>query len=271
MTCGENELQLGGRAGNSGLLGIASRQKKCSGRGKRKELLKCNSGSDARIATSFSVSVVHGIFSNLSDEKHEIIRYLGFGVLLKLSPHTKFPRLLALWIIRNMDPVTGAISVGSGASIKANDSDLRLVLGIPCNTKVVKCGSPVSPLDVARVKRILMLKNGEDITLECIESILTRDYGRKMNKTVIEAFKVAVVLYADAYFLGPKGRKARINQDMFRNLAQPGLIPELNWCSYVLSCLIHSSNRVQESISTGNKTLTIDGCLLFCVVSWLKS
>lgn len=112
-----------------------------------------------------------------------------------------------------------------------------------------------------------MLKNEAEINLECVEQILTRDYGSKMTIREKEAFKVAFVLCADAYFLGPKGAKPKINNDMCKNLAKPALIGEFNWCSYVLGSLLQGSQRVKESIRYNTKTVTLDGCLLFAVVS----
>lgn len=81
-----------------------------------------------------------------------------------------------------------------------------------------------------------------------------------------EAFKVAFVLCADAYFLGPRGGKARVNQELYRNLVNPEMIGEFNWCAYVLCCLVQASKRIQQAIQQGNMTVTLDGCLLFPVV-----
>lgn len=112
-----------------------------------------------------------------------------------------------------------------------------------------------------------MLKNEAEINLECVEGILRCDYGSKMTIMEKEAFKVAFVLCADAYFLGPKGAKPRINPEMYRNLAKPALIGEFNWCAYELHSLVQGSQKVKDSIAYGSKTVTLYGCLLFAVLT----
>jgi hypothetical protein len=106
-----------------------------------------------------------------------------------------------------------------------------------------------------------------DVTLEYIESVLLRDYGTQMTEKEVEAFKVATVLYADTYFMARKGAKARINQEMYKIITETESISHLNRCGYVLGILLHSAKRVQRSLASRNKTVTLDGCLSFWVVS----
>lgn len=112
-----------------------------------------------------------------------------------------------------------------------------------------------------------MLGNGEDLTLEYIEILLLHDYGNPKTAREVEAVKIAVVLYADAYFMAPKGVKVKINQEIFKSLTWTDFIGQLNWCGYVLRLLLHSAKIVQMSMISGHKTVTLDGCLFFWVVS----
>ncbi|PUZ39841.1 hypothetical protein GQ55_9G375200 [Panicum hallii var. hallii] len=110
-----------------------------------------------------------------------------------------------------------------------------------------------------------------DVTLEYVESVLLRDYGTQMTEKEVEAFKVATVLYGDTYFIARKGAKASINQEMYKIITETESIPHLNWCGYVLGILLHSAKRVQRSLASGNKTVTLDGCLSFWVVFYLDN
>lgn len=224
------------------------------------------SNQEQKIATSFSVTSLNTTFSRFNTGKKELVQGIGFHIILKLMPQSKFPRQVALWVIRNLKCTNGEITVGERGQIRANESDVELVLGIPRKTNIVKCGCDLSELDICRMRKVMLLNNDEEITVECVEVILTRDYGSKMSIREREAFKVAFVLYVDAYFLGPQGAKAKINQDMFTNLTNSDSIAEMNWCGYVLNCLIQSSMRVKQSFKARNKTVTLEGCLLFAVV-----
>lgn len=166
-----------------------------------------------------------------------------------------------------MNHETGAIEVKDGFSLLVNESDVELVLGVPCKHRNVMSEGNVSELELSTIRKLLMLKPGADITLECLEKILTQQYARKMNNKEREAFKVAFVLCADAYFLGPKGARPKINQEMFRNLIDTTKIADMNWCGYVLRSLFQSAKRIKHSIAAANKTTPLDGRLLFPVVS----
>ncbi|CAN6205475.1 unnamed protein product [Urochloa humidicola] len=230
-----------------------------------------NTSIRSQVQTVFSVDAVHRVFSLFNEEKRKIVESIGFGGLLKLHPQVKFPRLLVLWLVRNMDPNTGTISLSNGDKLPVNERDVHLVLGLPHTKKTVERAFPLSMNDVSRVKEILMLGHGVDITLENIKTILQIDYGSKMTERQIEAFKVAVVLYADAYFMGPKGAKVRVNQEILRNLTNTACIEQLNWCGYVLGLLLQSAKRVQKSVNSGKKSVILDGCLFFWVVYYLDN
>lgn len=224
-------------------------------------------GSQCQVQTVFSVDAIHRIFSTFNKEKRQIVESIGFSGLLKLYPQVKFPRQLVLWLLRNMDPETGHISLRNGEKLHITQHDVELVLGIPRTNREVQCSSPASEVDVANVRNILMLVHREDLTMEWIQTILLRDYGGQMSAKEIQGFKAAVLLYADAYFMAPKGWKIRVNQKIFKTVANISCIQEMNWCGYVLQILLQSAGRVQKSLLSSNKTITLDGCLFFLVVT----
>lgn len=197
----------------------------------------------------------------------ELVQSIGFGILLRLFPQTKFPRQLALWVLSNMKSTNGELELSTGSKRLLNDCDVELVLGIPRKNRTVQTDLQISEKDVAKIRNILMINEDEDVSLDRIEGILTREYAEKMSTKEQDAFKVAFAVCADAYFLGPRGSNAKINKDMYKNLANPEMIADFNWCGYVLKCLVQSAKQVQQSLSYGNKTVTLDGCLLFIVVS----
>lgn len=222
---------------------------------------------DTKIATSFSIASLSEIFSGFDLEKQQLVQAIGFGNLLKLLPTNKFPRQLALWVLRNMDHKTAEIEVVKGGKIKMEEYDVELVLGLPRKCKVVNCALQATEMEIARIRKIMMLNNDTEITVDCVEEILKRDYGSKMTTREKEAFKVAFLLCADAYFLAPKGGKAKINLEICNNLGNPSMIGEYNWCEYVMRSLFKGSRRVQQSLEYCKKTVTLEGCLLLGVVS----
>lgn len=96
-----------------------------------------------------------------------------------------------------------------------------------------------------------MIREGVDITLGYLEKVLIKDYGTKMSTREREAFKIAAMLYADAYFIGPKGTKAKVNHDLYRYISEPAFIPTLNWCDYALRVITDSTKRAQAALRRG--------------------
>lgn len=144
--------------------------------------------------------------------------------------------------------------------------DVELVMGVPSKEKLITCGAPVTQNDVARVKSTLMVRQGMEITLGYLEKVLVKDYGTKMSRKEIEAFKIAAVLYADAYFIGPKGTKAKVDQELYRYVSDPSVIGNLNWSEYVLRVLNESTKRAQAMMRQGESKATLEGCLFFWLV-----
>lgn len=142
---------------------------------------------------------------------------------------------------------------------------MNLVLGIPYRGEDVNLWSRC-PGVIDKVKAILLLDSDSDITIEAIDGILLRDYGRKMNRQESDAFKVAAMLFVDSCFLGPRGCKRRINKDILKHLADPLNISRTNWSSYVLRVLQQSAAKVQQNLRVGNKFVLLEGCLLFLLV-----
>lgn len=186
---------------------------------------------------------------------------------MKIHPQPKFPRLLVLWLVRHMDQMTGTIRLANGEELPVAEGDVQLVFGLPRGNRVLRGRMPVSQSHVAKIKNALMMKQGQEMTLGYLEKLLVKDYGLMMSTREREAFKIAAVLYADAYFLAPKGTKAKVNQDLFRYISEAAFIEGFNWCSYVLRVLIDSTKKVQEALQMGEAKVTLGGCLLFWVVS----
>lgn len=104
-----------------------------------------------QVQTVFSVDAIHRVFSTFNNEKRAIVKSIGFEALLKLYPQVKFPRLLVLWLLRNMDADNRTIFLGSGDNLPVTEGDVDLVLGLPRSEKDVKRGFPGSSRDLNTV------------------------------------------------------------------------------------------------------------------------
>lgn len=217
-----------------------------------------------KINSPFSLITMHDVFMHFDSEKRGLIESIGLGGLLKVHKQRLQCRNLLLSLLSSMDPNTGTLVLKTG-ELNLKDRDVSLVLGIPYRGEdVTLCSRCPGAID--KVKAILLLDSHSDITIEAVHAILLRDYGRKMNRQERDAFKVAAMLFVDSCFLGPRGCKRRINKDILKHVADPINISKTNWSGYVLKVLQHSASKVQQNLSVGNKSVLLEGCLLFLLV-----
>ncbi|TVU31865.1 hypothetical protein EJB05_23568, partial [Eragrostis curvula] len=155
--------------------------------------------------------------------------------------------------------------------LELNDTDVNLVLGLPLGGVDISLAKRSSVTDEMIIQKILQIPRGSEITLGHLEKILVRRYSRKMTKVERDAFKVAAILYTDAYLLSPKGSNAKINNDLFPYLKDPDSISHYNWCGYVLNVLRESAKKVQQALRGGKKSIALEGCLVFIMVYYFDN
>ncbi|TVU33446.1 hypothetical protein EJB05_25263 [Eragrostis curvula] len=170
-----------------------------------------------------------------------------------------------------MDNASTSIVLRDGVKIHVKDADVTLVLGLPHKLDSVS-GKKISLSRAAELVKInLGFGKHEDIRMEYIENLLIKDYSGKMSTREKIAFKVAVVLFVDAYFLAPKSSPGRVNHSVLPYLVDPDAIHVVNWSSYVLRVAKEASIKVKHALSTGKKSVSLDCCLLFLEVFYLDN
>lgn len=247
---------LGNRSSRTGTERNSSVVSACSASRSVKE-------SKVHINTAFSMMSLFKICSSMSNEKREISQFIGFGNLMKLPEYKQFPRQICLWLLSRLDTTKCAMKHRNGELLPFGAEDVALVLGISSKGECVvgECSIPCT------TSTLLLLRGGEEPTLKTLESILSKEIGRRMTSKEKEEFKLAFVLYVDAVFLGAKGSNPKVNNDPLKKCSDTTVIPKLNWSDYVVCCLKDSARKVQLSLLNGKMNVTIEGCLFFLLVS----
>ncbi|TVU00962.1 hypothetical protein EJB05_53619, partial [Eragrostis curvula] len=170
-----------------------------------------------------------------------------------------------------MDYSSGVLVLRDGVRLKITDLDVHLVLGLPYESSTTQNRGILSLRSSDIVKGILRLGNSMEIGMEYLEEILTRDYNGKMSTKERQAFKVAVVLFVDAYLFAPKGPQPKANYALFPDLVDPNAISKVNWSGYVIKNIKKASRKVQQALLNGNKCATLDCCLIFLEIFYLDN
>jgi hypothetical protein len=139
---------------------------------------------------------------------------------------------------------------------------VHLVLGIPYKGSGViddECGA--QRMLIAKVKSLLLIDNpGENMTMDHIEHILTRNYSGFMSIREENAIRVAVILYTIGSFPGALSAGREIPMGIIRNLLEPEKIGSYNWSSYVLRCLAKAADHAQQQVAAGCVPNILYGC-----------
>ncbi|TVU16114.1 hypothetical protein EJB05_39665, partial [Eragrostis curvula] len=227
-------------------------------------------GGGFNLNSSFSLNKIRNVLGSFVGQKKHLLESIGFGGLLLIHKQPKISRRLAFWLLRNMENPGISIVVRDGAKIQIKDADVNLVLGLPHQLDGTR-----QLLSISRaaeiVKATLGLGKQADIRMDYIESLLMKDYCGKMSIKEKLAFKVALVLFVDAYFLAPKSSPARVNYGLLPYLVDPDSIQGINWSAYLLKVVKEASIKVKHAISRGNKNVSLDCCLIFLEVFYLDN
>lgn len=206
-------------------------------------------------------------------EKREIIQKLKFTGLLKLPRLLPFTsclvnRQFCLWLMRKVDVQRSEINLGPRGRIPMTPRDVNRILAIPWKGKIIDGEKQNNYQEVkAIIRNYLLLNDSDALDLATIQKLLAREYPACMNDDQRRCFTVAAVIYAVSYFLAPKGRPPKINNEVLPFLVDYNNIRHVNWSEYVLRVLLDSCSKVQSDICSEQSSVILDGCLLVLQVS----
>uniref|UniRef100_A0ACD5YDE7 Uncharacterized protein n=1 Tax=Avena sativa TaxID=4498 RepID=A0ACD5YDE7_AVESA len=212
---------------------------------------------------SYNIERVTSIFSSFVGEKARLVRWIGFGGLLRIGARKSLNDDFSLWLLSILDTDKMALRTGRAMVLSISDLDISIVMGIPHVGIEVDVESKVQPDVLESVRLKLSLDSPQDrITIPYLEKILTRDYGLVMSYKEEEAFKIATVLYAMTTLLGVQGLIPSIRCFLLNYLVDTSNIHKVNWARYVLSVIKESALSVQQGLASGCTTFVISGCTL---------
>jgi hypothetical protein len=204
----------------------------------------------------------------MGEEKEKIIKKMRFGGLLKLPQQQQFTpcfvnRQFSFWLMLNVNVNASEVNLGRRGRIPITARDVNRVLGLPWKGKIIEPSEQVD-IDKAKkeIRRYLLLKESDTLDLATVRRLIDKEYPECMNEEQRRCFVVAAVIYATSYFLAPKSRPAKINNDILPYLVDYQNICLVNWSEYVLRVLLESCSKVQNVNCLGQASCTLDGCLL---------
>lgn len=182
------------------------------------------------------VGTLAKLFSQFKGQKVQLVKSIGFDGLLSLPLLSSVDDKFYVWLLSKIDATSSCFRLDDQSELPIRDEDINLVFGIPCTgadviSSDIECISKVkvSMIAVNQVRNIIFSGNEKAcFTLEYIEHILGKEYNSAMTKSEIDAFKIAVVIYAMSHVLAINGSRNKIPVEIFESLMHPDNIKSVN-------------------------------------------
>lgn len=213
----------------------------------------------------------------MKGEKEKLLKQIGLHGLTNLpregpATNRSFNWQFAFWLLQKLDSETGSFDFGVRGRLDMRCEDVELVMGIPSSGDLLKKSDP---LLINKTKRLiregLLLGTEDELSLDNVRKVLEREIPAETNSAHRRAFIRASFIFAVSYFLAPKGRPAKVNNEILESLLDTDSIMNTNWASYVLLSLREASAKLKRELMAKTKSVTLDGCLLLLQVVYLDN
>ncbi|CAA0828270.1 Unknown protein [Striga hermonthica] len=222
---------------------------------------------DTRAATDDALPTIHtrtspAIFvkavSGLSEDQRRAVRDMGFGCLLDLKI-TATPAKMGYWLIDNFNHMDRKLQLYDGGKIHVKEDDVYSVMGLPRGT-----------IEVANRKKKTdsgALKEWADIYNVSVATKITATKVLEMIQTCDRSddwFKRHfVVLMITCLF--ESSQKGVANLRTVHLLDDLSNVNKMNWCAYLIRCLVGA----KKSWNASRKRKNFTGPLLFLTLFYV--
>lgn len=198
------------------------------------------------------------VLENLRIPQVEELKKMGFGEFYENFNFYSIPSELGFWLVRNFDLETRSIKMNDGRKIKVTREMVRDILGIP-----------MGDMKVEALDEKNLFEETTSKWRQVMDSIVVQKkiYLTKLEEHLISLtevdweFRVAfLVLFFSIFGLGNKD--GEVNERILPILSNTDNVSNMDWCSYVLECLVKECSKYQP-------TKSFSGPILLLVVSFL--
>ncbi|CAI9260749.1 unnamed protein product [Lactuca saligna] len=212
---------------------------------KKKSMVKEFYSMKNRCSPEALLSIILG----MSKEQKEFVRSMGFGALLKMKI-TDIPLKLGFYVLQKFDYERMVIDI-EGKELKVTAESVHDMLGIPIGgTKLTQLDQwPKDDTSYDEWKQ--QFKKDSIIRLSAIENVIVSttqaDFNFKLNFLVL-----FVNTFCESTSMG------RCNLFPLSYISRKTDISNIDWCSYVLDCLLfYADNIHSEALTVTRKRPTI--------------
>ncbi|XP_021319882.1 uncharacterized protein LOC8057879 isoform X4 [Sorghum bicolor] len=233
---------------------------------------KARKSRKGTVYTRSSAGMTSDIFSSIEDETRlQLIKDMGFQGFKYLNIH-KSNKDFAAWLLSKFDPVRCTLLSGTRSEIKLTESDVNLILGIPCEGKPIV---PATHQEVVIMKKYICNVFGkesfEQITLPFLTGILYKKPESPMSVGEAIKFKTALIMVLVTIFLGPVSLNNHISTRYMTALVDIDNVQNYNWSKFVIDELKVAADSLHNKLKNGKSAGYINGCIILLQIFYLDN
>ncbi|CAA0828627.1 Unknown protein [Striga hermonthica] len=210
------------------------------------------------INTRSSSAIFVKAVSGLTDDQKEAVRDMGFGRLLELTITTT-PAKMGYWLVDSFNHMDRKLKLYDGEKIHVKEEDVYAALGLPRGTIEVTNKNKKTESELLKEwVRLYNVSKPTKITASRVLDMIQNCHGSD------DWFKRNfVVLMVTCLFESTSNGMANLR--IIHLLSDLSNIMNMNWCSYMIRCLVSSKKSWNDN--RGRKNFT--GPLLFLTLFYV--
>ncbi|XP_062197480.1 uncharacterized protein LOC133900380 [Phragmites australis] len=212
------------------------------------------------------------IVQTFNDYKKDLVRSIGFGGMLHLPRIKKLNIKFSMWLMQKVDCQARSIRIDDNRVLQLIPNDVSTVFGIPCGPKdILGPDAFITQEAINFLQSSIGMSDKHPRSLKAVESVLRLEIINTSSKMLVEAFKVAFVVFAMGNVLTPSAKHDYVNVNFWGALSRSEEIYQFNWAAHVLNTLVDAARKVQSDLARKRTVSNISGCHIFLQVLYLDN
>jgi hypothetical protein len=160
------------------------------------------------------------------------------------------------------------IDVGPTRKLRFWAADVHKVFAVPCGPREVReSGKQLTAEAVHFIKNALGMDSSDNAhSLKAAEAFLMKEISPSSSQMEQDCFKTAYVIFVMGHILAPGSKHDYSSIDFWSAIGSAELIPEFNWCGYILDELLKAVAKLKSDIQHKASTANLAACHLFLQV-----
>lgn len=217
------------------------------------------------INTRMSPRSLKKVLDSMTKPQVDEIEKMGFSGFYSNFNFDYTPSELGMWIVRNFDSKSCSIKMKDGRKLKITRQLVRDVLGIP-----------MGDIKVESIEEINLLEETTVKWRKHLESVVVKGkiYISKLEEhlcglaEVDWEFRVCFIVIFFSIF-GQGNKDGEVNERIIPILSNTDNISQMDWCSYVVECMVKECSRFNPYSNFNGPLLLMAVSFLFLIISMM--